>query len=415
MNRKATFAVSWVFLCVTGCQMSSSRPEVAAAPAPPAGTESSIAGFMFPPTDAELRGENPEHLLEGNPPQRVHSSVKPNRGLASRRAPRGLSTGGDLNTLDVDSGPRTISDFTAARAARPDLLRIHTLNIGAGSCHLIECPSSTDVILYDCGQIAPTSDDMTAEQVGNYVRTVIGADQPTVVLSHADADHVNLIAQAMGTITPQSIWLGGELDDYRGSVAQWLDANAGANRPVHFGWRPGWSENGQRVPELKCGSADTFMLTVNNGSTTNANSLMLLVEHGAFSLVLTGDAEGVSERSALRNFPAKLSGVTVAVASHHGARTHSSNAVEWTEHLQAQTVVYSAGVSHGHPSEEATTRYQPQLDSTAEHKMWWAPERPNFRQFDSRRTEYATELSGTIVIETNGVEYSIECSRDSSC
>jgi beta-lactamase superfamily II metal-dependent hydrolase len=394
-------------LFLAACQAPAPRPE------PPAPADSSTADFVSPATEAELRGENPERLLEGDPPRNVNSAVRPGRGLASRRVPRGLSASGDPGAFGAESRPRTLTEFTAARAARPDLLRFHLLNIGAGSCHLIECPASTDVIVYDCGQMAPGADDMTAEQVRSHVRAVVGSDQPVVVLSHADADHVNLIANVMSDVTPQSIWLGGKLGDYRGSVAQWLDANA--DRPIHFGWRAGWSENGEPVPELRCGSADVFMLTVNNGSSTNANSLMLLVEHEAFSLVLSGDAEGVTERSALRNFPVKLSGVTVAVASHHGARTHQSNAQQWTEHLQAQSVIYSAGTSHGHPSEEATTRYQPPLDATAEHEMWWAPERPNFREFDSRRTEYATELNGAIVIETDGTEYSIECSRDSTC
>ena len=414
-------ASSWlgalvIILCLAGCQAQAPRPASTTA-APPAATTAPAAGspnaaLVGAESDAEL-GVNPERLLEGDPPRNVHSAVPPERGLASRRVPRGLSAGGDPNAFTTDSRPRTLTEFTAARALRPDLLRFHFLNIGAGSCHVVECPGSTNVIVYDCGQMAPTSDDMTAQQVRDYVRTVIGNDQPVVVLSHADADHVNLVSPVLDGITPQSIWLGGKLDDYRGTAAQWLDTHA--DRPVHFGWRPGWSENGEAVPELKCGSAKVFMLTVNNGDSTNANSLMLLVEHEAFTLVLSGDAEGISERSALRNFPAKLAGVTVVVASHHGARTHQSNAQEWTEHLQAQTVVYSAGTSHGHPSEEATTRFQPTLETTAEHEMWWAPEKPNFRQFDSRRTEYATELSGAIVIETDGSEYSIECSHDSSC
>lgn len=401
-----------VCLILAGC----AAPVPRSQPAPavdPAGAADPNAAFVSPATEAELRGENPERLMEGDPPRNVRSAVPLDRGLASRRVRRGLSASADTNALTSDAQPRTLDEFSTARAARPDLLRVHFLNIGAGSCHVIECPGSRDVIVYDCGQMSPTANDMTPQQVSNYVRTVVGTDQPVVVLSHADADHVNLIPQVMTGLTPQSIWLGGDLSDYRGSVAQWLDANA--DRPVHFGWRAGWSENRQPVPGLQCGTASIFMLTVNNGSTTNANSLMLLVEHRAFSLVLSGDAVGVTERSALRNFSEKLAGVTVVVASHHGARTQQSNAQDWAEHLQAQTAIYSAGTSHGHPSEEAATRYQDPLDSTAQHQMWWAPGRPNFRQFDSQRTEYATELNGTIVIETNGQEYSIECSRDSSC
>jgi beta-lactamase superfamily II metal-dependent hydrolase len=53
--------------------------------------------------------------------------------------------------------------------------------------------------------------------------------------------------------------------------------------------------------DLSCGSASTFVLTANTGSSNNAQSLVLMIECEDFTAAFTGDAEGATEAQAINN------------------------------------------------------------------------------------------------------------------
>lgn len=294
-----------------------------------------------------------------------------------------------------------------------DLMRIHLLNVGAGSCHIVECPGSNDVIVYDCGQMNPSPTDMTPQDVAAYFREVVHDDEPVIVLSHADRDHVSLIDQITEKRRPESVWFGGSPDEYKGAIGAWL-GSVPADR-TYFGWEPHWHGHGQPVRELRCGAAETYVLTVNVGGSTNSESLMLLMRYGNFSIIFSGDAEGLTERSAMTNFDALLEDVTVLLASHHGARSRSSNHQGWADKTSPQIVVYSAGTSHGHPTITAAERYRAALLPARTHGMWVSPGTHEEQRYESFQAEYTTELSGTIVIDTDGTSVYLECSLQPNC
>lgn len=295
-------------------------------------------------------------------------------------------------------------------------LRIHVLNIGAGSCQLIDCPGSSDVLVVDCGQLAPTSSDMDRDAIVDYFDKVIGDGEATVVLSHPDLDHINRIAEAMKGRRPKTLWLGGAVSDYGGTVGGWIAGLEKDGVPLFAGFDPGFSNRGAPVNELQCGDARTYVLTVNIGDSKNSQSLVLLVEYGAFRAIFPGDAEGSTESAAMDAFGALIEGSTLVLSSHHGANTHQSNHPTWAATVAPQIVIHSAGKSHGHPNKSAVERYRGALFDTSPHSMRHATSRSSqYVEFSTEQAEYVTELNGILIVESDATSVWVDCSISPDC
>ena len=68
-----------------------------------------------------------------------------------------------------------VSAASAQLAPRDeDELRIHYMNVGAGTCTVVECPgSNAPPMIIDCGSIGSSSQDMTKKQAGKYIAKVL--------------------------------------------------------------------------------------------------------------------------------------------------------------------------------------------------------------------------------------------------
>lgn len=88
----------------------------------------------------------------------------------------------------------------------------------------------------------------------------------------------------------------------------------------------------------------------------NENSLVVRLEFGQFSMLLTGDAEEGRRDWLVANHPALLD-ADVLKASHHGSRSGTSGS--WLAAVTPRYVVISAGVDDGyqHPHREAVEAY----------------------------------------------------------
>lgn len=322
------------------------------------------------------------------------------------------------------------SDFGVAVGGRPavvsasransvgDPIKVHVLNIGAGSCQIVECPDSDDVLIADCGSMKPSDDDMTRDAIAEYL-TEIGANGEFIVtISHPHEDHYNRIVALMGDRKAKSIWLGGDFNGYGGDginrIDTWLDDQSSQDVDIFDGWDPGFANRGLPVNELRCGSAETYILTVNEGNNPNANSLLLLVEYGNFRVIFSGDARGETEDGTMRNYGALIQDVSVLTSSHHGASTHSSNDTDWAQETAPQTVIFSSGLSHKHPKRVAGERYLGTVfPDVNEHDMWWDPNKLGTTStFETRQAVYATEVSGRIVVESDGTEIGLTCEKN---
>ena len=302
-----------------------------------------------------------------------------------------------------------------------DELRIHFLNIGTGTCTVVECPGeNASPMIIDCGSLAEGANGLNEDQVKKRIKELLDKHtaKPNVVFSHGDKDHYSLIPLVLNDIQAQHIWLGGDEDNYKGEFPNWLATQTTGGAVVHKELPLNWHNGGSSLEsELSCGLASTFVLTVNSGSTKNGNSLVLSIDYGDFTAIFTGDAVGVTETKAMQNFSGALK-ATILTGSHHGASTKRSNHADWVEATSPNVVIYSSGEKYGHPRCKATRRYEPILAVTRLHPTQCG----NSNSYKDRtisstnRAQYVTDINGTIVVTSKGSSpLSLHCESESGC
>jgi competence protein ComEC len=194
--------------------------------------------------------------------------------------------------------------------ARPTLgeFRCTFLAVGHGGCAVLETPDGR-TFLYDLGAL--TGPEVTRRHVAPFLwqRGVRRLDE--VFLSHADLDHFNGLAAllerfAVGQVTTTPTF-----------------AQRG-NRPVEATLKA-LAQHGVPLRVVRAGdrlSAGEVRIEVLHppaqgpAGNENTRSLVLLVRHGAHSMLLTGDLEGPGLERVLRMAPVR---VDVLQAPHHGS------------------------------------------------------------------------------------------------
>jgi competence protein ComEC len=327
----------------------------------------------------------------------------------------------EVRLADGTSGfvSRAWTTVTGALAARQqDELRIHYLNIGAGSCAVVECPGpDAPPMIVDCGSSGGTASDLTRDQTTTYIQTILAQNSTSfnVVVSHGDTDHYAYIPSALAGLTPQHIWQGGDDGDYsQNGFQNWVQTQEANGAHRHVSFTPHWHNNKEAIgSHLSCGIADSFVLTVNTGSSKNAQSLMLMLRYQDFTAIFTGDAEGSTEAQAISNYPNDLK-ATVLTSSHHGASTLGSNSQTWADAVVPKVLISSSGTGFFHPRCTAVNRYATTAN-TLTHDVQcgttnaYQPSRTN-------RAHYVTEINGAVVVTTSGKSpLSLHCTRSADC
>jgi beta-lactamase superfamily II metal-dependent hydrolase len=149
----------------------------------------------------------------------------------------------------------TISQTLAPR--QEGELRIHFLNIGTGSCAIVECPGDgAPTMVVDCGALSAGPNGMSGAEVRSYLQNILADDstEPLVVLSHADVDHFSHIAEVVGGTPVAQVWQGGNATDYASDgFPAWLAAQRKAGANVRNGFPKNFHNDGKAVEELACG------------------------------------------------------------------------------------------------------------------------------------------------------------------
>lgn len=295
-------------------------------------------------------------------------------------------------------------------------MSIHALNVGAGSCHIIECPGpENDVIVYDCGTIDRTPNDMTSADVSAYGNSIFNnTSNITVIASHPDRDHYSLIGSLLGDRVTKAIWLGGDSNKYAAdNFIDWMIEQQNLNVAIFHEIPNGFANAGLPMDEISCGNASVYFLTANVGDSKNANSIAMLLYQAGFKALFPGDAEGVTQDSIMENYGALTREVDLLFGSHHGSSSHESNQGDWPDHVQPNIVIYSSGDKFKHPKCSIVGNYRQRLFDSNDHPVWCDPKdnSSNNPTTTVNFAEYITEVNGTIIVETNGQNTSVTCSR----
>ena len=266
-------------------------------------------------------------------------------------------------------------------------LRAHYFYVGAGMCHVVECPgANAPVLLDDCGS-TNTDGGLSKQQAVAAVQGVAAGHAVKVVLSHSDRDHGNYVPDIFPNPTPATvsmIWGGGSFANYEQPVRDWVRAASQAGVQVRMdnfpnngvvGFAAGWSNGGVEVPDLQCGTARTYVLTVNSTRGANAASMVLMLDNNGKTLIFPGDATGDTQRQAVENAeengnPDNFLYTDVLELSHHGAESNGSNDEAWAAATIPRHLVSSAGQSYNHPRCKAIKNYRDAIGV----RLLWAPD-----------------------------------------
>lgn len=255
-------------------------------------------------------------------------------------------------------------------------MEMHVLDVGQGDAILLRTDRGRWIVV-DAGRAWSTGDAGRSTLIPYIMRR--GGEVAAFVLSHAHADHVGGAGSVIRALRPRTFW---DAAFPQGSGI--YDEALRAARESGVGWQrvdPGDSltVDGVTMRFLAPDSSWTAALTDPNDASTIA-----LVEFGTARFLLMGDAEVAEEEWLLRQGESELAADVLKVG-HHGSSTSSSDAFLAAVEPSLAVISVGAGNTYGHPSADVLAALG-RVDAQV----------------------MRTDLSGTIVIRTNGLRITAE-------
>jgi competence protein ComEC len=225
------------------------------------------------------------------------------------------------------------------RIGRQDL-RVTMIDVGQGSAVLLEFPGGAAALIDGGGFADPAAFDIGARVVAPFLwrRKIAAID--TLVLTHANSDHVNGLAFIADNFKVRELWTNGESRPILGYDAL---MQAAARRGItvrDVSELPRESIlHGARVevlypPRDFLNRRETERWRRNE----NNNSLVTRVSLGGVSVLIPGDIMRPAEKELVASAGERLQS-TVLIAPHHGSR--SSNSEEFIRAVAPEVVLIS--------------------------------------------------------------------------
>lgn len=232
----------------------------------------------------------------------------------------------------------------------PPRLKVTFLDVGQGDAIVLQTPRG-HVMVVDTGRATP-EDDMGRRVVLPFLRAQGVNRVDALALTHPDIDHVGGAISLLQRVRVHFLLLS--LPTSGHPLYGPVQEAAGQRRiPVRALAR------GQRIEFPDGVVAEVLHPSVRSmfGQHPDNNaSLVLRVQYGRTSLLLTGDAEEEAEREMLR--AGERVGADLLKLGHHGSLTSSSEA--FLEAVRPQVAIVSVGRGniYGHPHPQILARLQ---------------------------------------------------------
>lgn len=291
-------------------------------------------------------------------------------------------------------------------------LEIHFMDVGQGDSTLIICPNGNKILI-DAGSLSENSSDHLRDYILEQIDTT-GRQIDTLVITHPDADHYNLIQETLRFIPIERILMVGVEEDYKTSFWSWL-TNIEDNKKFvldenHFDTESDPSDL------LNCGEVETYVLAASiqaNTSRKNAMSIVLMLRHGDVEAILTGDATRATEKKIMDRYSDNFLDVDILKIGHHGSLS-TSTGVNWANTTKPKLAVASADERsrYGHPRNEVLERLEPHTIDVEPHSMSSATGKLGNYNWedvtDYSEGIYLTASNGYIVMKTDGQVIDVE-------
>ena len=273
---------------------------------------------------------------------------------------------GDFVDFVVDLLPRP------ERVALDGQIQVYFFDVGQSDSILIMAPEGN--VLVDAG------DNDCQDALQGYLDDLGVTTLHCVIATHPHEDHIGSMDmifeefEVLNLIMPNA-----EVDtDTFAATGDYTRMMAGAEEQ---GTAVSYAASGST---FSLGELEFLFLAPNATDYSDLNdwSLVTKVTYGSTSMILTGDAESVSEKEIVAKYGSSALDCDILKSGHHGSS--SSSCDEFLDAIDAEIAVISCGTGnkYGHPN-------QPVLDRYAERDM----------------QVYRTDLDGTIVFVSDGAEF----------
>jgi competence protein ComEC len=279
--------------------------------------------------------------------------------------------------------------FAPAVASAPranDKLEVFVLDIGQGDSTLIVSPTGK-IVLVDTG------DTGNGGNITGAIRHATGGECriDLFVVSHPHSDHMGSAVPVMKACKVATVLDSGYphttvgyekyLKAVEASGARYIKAEPGQDFDMGGGAKITVLAPSQpyfKQSELRSGA-----------NPPNANSVVMRLDHGEFSMLFTGDAEAETEARMMEK-GASLKADVLKVG-HHGSRYATSEEFLKAVNPDAATISCGSVNKYGHPTPEALKRLKGEGVKV-----------------------YRTDLQGVIRIVSDGERYRIHTQRQAS-
>ena len=243
------------------------------------------------------------------------------------------------------------------------LVRVHFIEVGQG-----------DATLIDAGELEVLIDGGTNKagpRLVEYLQGHVDGILDYVIATHPDHDHIGGLDDVLAAFQVGEIIDSGYTNTTQSWVDYWAAVEAEPNCFLSF--------DEDRIIPLNETAYLEVIETGDHWTTSNDSSVIAQLVCGEVTALFTGDMTATAERESLSLFR----DVDVLKVGHHGSK--SSTSQEFLEVIRPEYAVasYKQGNTYGHPTAVVLQRL-----------------------FDFGTTVYGTGKSGTVVLTTNGSEYS---------
>lgn len=234
-------------------------------------------------------------------------------------------------------------------AGRPTgTLRVDFLDVGQGDSALVTMPDGTTLLIDAGGNTIDTTRRIGETVVSEYLWWRGLSQIDYVLATHADADHIDGLNDVVKNFTVRSALIARRPTDdpEYAKFAQTL-----ARTSTH-------SETIEAGDVIQIGFVTVSVLWPPAGSaqSTNNDSMVLRIQYGERSILLTGDIEQATERELIASSPQLRT--DIVKVPHHGSKTSSTDA--FVAATKPQFAIISVGRSSrfGHPHKEVVDRWE---------------------------------------------------------
>ncbi|HKQ72699.1 MAG TPA: ComEC/Rec2 family competence protein [Blastocatellia bacterium] len=260
-------------------------------------------------------------------------------------------------------------------------LQVYALDVGQGDSLLIISPDGKSVLI-DAGP-PQAGDEVVAALKKRNIKSL-----DLAVATHPHADHIGGMRAVLENVEVKNFLESGK--DYASKEYERLLRVITEKKIKLIEAKKGMKfdlDSGVRLDTLNPqGDGQWIMKVRSGGSVENANSVVLRLSYGKFSMLFTGDAETETEELMMKS--GEPLRAQVLKVGHHGSRYATSG--KFLEAVAPEVAIISCGAGnrYDHPAQATLDRLQ-----SAGAKI------------------YRTDLNGEIAIMTDGNKFEIHPAR----